>query len=77
MGLIKLILLLVLAVIVYRLWRQMKTAQADKRRSTSPPPAPRMVRCAQCQLHLPENLALRQDDRWYCSSEHRDVDQHL
>lgn len=77
MGLIKLIIVLVLAVIAYRFWRRMKAAQAAGRHSTSPPPAPRMVRCTQCQLHLPENLALRRDDKWYCSSEHRDVDQHL
>lgn len=77
MGLIKLVILLALAYLAFSFWRRLKAAQADKRRATPPPQAPRMVRCAQCQLHLPENLALRQADKWYCCSEHRDVDQHL
>ena len=76
MGLIKLLILLALGYIAYTVWRRMKAVQADRQRRTPPSQAPRMVRCAQCQLHLPESLALRQDDKWYCSSEHRDnVDQ--
>ena len=74
MGLIKLLILLALGYVAYTIWRRMKAAQADRQRNTPPPQAPRMVRCVQCQLHLPENLALRQDDKWYCCSEHRDVD---
>lgn len=74
MGLIKLFILLVLAYIAFVFWRQFKAAQAEKHR-TPPQQPPKMVRCAQCQLHLPEHLALRQDDKWYCCSEHRDVDQ--
>lgn len=77
MGLIKLLLLLALAYIAYSFWRRMKAAQADKHRHTPPSQAPRMVRCTHCQLHLPESLALRQDDQWYCCSEHRDVDKQL
>ena len=76
MGLIKLFILLVLAYIAFVFWRQWKAAQAERRRAGPPPnQPPKMVRCAQCQLHLPEHLALRQDDKWYCCSEHRDVDQ--
>ncbi len=77
MGLIKLFILLALAYVAFVFWRRLQAANAEKRRAAPPPSAPRMVRCAQCQLHLPENLALRQDDKWYCCSEHRDVDQHL
>lgn len=77
MGLIKLILLVVLVYLAYSFWRRLKAAQADTQRRTPPSQAPRMVRCAQCQLHLPESLALRQDDQWYCCSEHRDVGKQL
>lgn len=75
MGMIKLFIFLVLAYIAFVFWRQMKTIKAEKRRGASPQHPPKMVRCAQCQLHLPEHLALRQGDKWYCCSEHRDVDQ--
>ncbi|CEA05811.1 hypothetical protein BN1049_02282 [Pseudomonas saudimassiliensis] len=76
MGLIKLFIILVLAYIAFVFWRQWKAAQTEKRRAAPPPQqSPRMVRCQQCQLHLPEHLALRQGNKWYCCSEHRDVDQ--
>lgn len=75
MGLIKLFIFLALAYIAFSFWRRMKAAQADRKRQAPPSQAPKMVRCAQCQLHLPETLALRRDDKWYCCSEHRDVDQ--
>lgn len=32
----------------------------------------RMVRCAYCQVHLPEDDALHQGDRWFCGPDHRD-----
>lgn len=73
MGLIKLFILLVLAYVALTFWRQMKAAQADRRRSTPQQQAPKMVRCAQCHVHLPEHLAIRDNDQWYCCSEHRDV----
>ena len=75
MGLIKLLIFLALAYLAFSFWRRIKAAQADRQRPSPPPQAAKMVRCAQCQLHLPETLALRQNDQWYCCSEHRDVDQ--
>lgn len=31
-----------------------------------------MVRCAWCQVHVPENEAQREGGEWFCSSAHRD-----
>ncbi len=76
MGLIKLFILLVLIYLAFTFWRQRKAWQADKRRASSPQQPAKMVRCNQCQLHLPERLAIRQGDDWYCCSEHRDADKH-
>src|SRR5690554_7944661 len=56
MGLIRFLILLALAYVAYLLWRRFKAARAESRRHDAPEPE-RMVRCAQCQLHLPENLA--------------------
>jgi uncharacterized protein len=30
-----------------------------------------MIRCAQCGVHVPRNLAVNQDQHWYCSQAHR------
>lgn len=32
----------------------------------------RMVRCSWCQVHLPEDDALRERGDWFCSGDHRD-----
>lgn len=37
-------------------------------------PAGNMVRCAHCGLYLPEDDAVRDGERFYCSPEHRDQD---
>ena len=73
MGLIRLLIVLALAYAAYLFWRRFQAAKANQHRP--PEAAPRMVRCAQCQVHLPEDRALRQHNKWYCCSEHRDVDQ--
>lgn len=31
-----------------------------------------MVRCTYCNVHLPENDALRERGEWFCCSAHRD-----
>ncbi|MFG6668757.1 PP0621 family protein [Halomonas sp. HNIBRBA4712] len=31
-----------------------------------------MVRCRWCDVHVPENEALRHDDKWFCSVAHRE-----
>ena len=33
-----------------------------------------MVRCARCQLHIPETEAISKGNRYYCSREHADED---
>jgi len=78
MGLIKLIILVavVLAALVW--WRRFKAWQAARR---PPPPAPGspepMVRCAQCKVHLPRNLALQgKNQHWYCSQQHLQESRH-
>ncbi|MCW4149755.1 HTTM domain-containing protein [Halomonas sp. 18H] len=52
---------------MYREWQQDR--QADDQ---SDAPANAMVRCAWCQVHLPESDALRERREWFCSTEHRD-----
>lgn len=76
MGLIKLIILALLAWFALRLWRGLQQQQVQQRRQHSARAQQEpslMVRCAQCQIHLPQDSALRADDHWYCCAEHRDA----
>lgn len=77
MGLIK---LLVLAVVVFAgvtLWRRLQAQRGRRDRFTTDRKTPEsMVRCHKCNVHIPENKALRSDQDWYCCSEHRDAGRH-
>jgi uncharacterized protein len=64
---------LLLAVVLYVLWRGWKQRQAE---SLKPPPAAKrpvesMVLCAQCGLHLPEGDAVKDGSHFYCCEAHR------
>lgn len=39
--------------------------------SHAAPRVPRMVRCAHCELYLPEDEALGSGEQRYCSAEHQ------
>ena len=70
MGIIRLIILLLL---VYLIWRLINST----RRALQPRPpaptdgAPKMLKCRQCGTHVPENEAIRDGDRSFCSDAHR------
>ena len=71
MGLIRLLMLLVVAWIGWRIYRIL-TARSQPRT----PPVEEMVRCAHCDLHLPRSAAVRDGDSWYCSEAHRSLGGH-
>lgn len=70
MGLIRLI---IIALLIWLVWRLISsTLQTLKPR----PPAkndqaPKMVRCLHCGVHVPEHDARWDQDRSFCSEEHR------
>lgn len=75
MGLIKFILLLIVLFAAFSIWRQWQAWQASRRQPPPPPDKPPlMVRCTRCGVHLPEQQALREADRWYCSTDHLEAD---
>ena len=75
MGLIKLVILLVLAYVALTIWRRLKAQQANKARSSAAPDTPTlMVRCSRCKVYLPETQALHEGDRWYCCKNHLEAD---
>ncbi len=68
----KLILLLVLGLLAYLVFKGFQRAASRRERSEGDPRAPeRMVVCAHCGVHLPESEALEDDGRHFCSEEHR------
>ena len=74
MGLIRILLIVLLIWVAWRLLRQALlpgpgagSGSGEANRGDSPT---RMVRCAQCGVHLPEQEAVHKDDHFFCGKEH-------
>jgi len=64
-----LVLFAVIVLVFGGIWRLLAGTRRDG--GSVRPPTARMVRCAQCDLYLPEEEALRRGEGYYCSEEHR------
>lgn len=68
----KLVVLILIAVAAWLVWRALRRAEAARRRPRGPRnDGERMVDCSQCGLHLPVSEALESQGRYFCSEEHR------
>lgn len=72
MGLLRLILLIVLALLLYRLVRRWLEQKAARQRMRTQDKG-RMLACAHCGVYFPEQDAVRAGDQVYCSAAHRDA----
>lgn len=75
MGLVRLLFWIALIAAAVWLWRRY-TCPRRKRDTTPQPDAQPMVRCAHCQVHLPQAQALQQDGQWFCSQAHLEQSRH-
>jgi uncharacterized protein len=67
---LRLIVLLVITALVFGgILRMLARVRRDGGRIHAAPA--RMVRCAHCDLYLPQEEALRQGEDYYCGEEHR------
>ncbi len=75
MGFIGLLRLLAVLFCIWMLWRFVRKKTAGSHQSTGRPNNGSMVACEVCGTHVPEDKAISANDRWYCSTEHRDQGQ--
>lgn len=70
MGIIR---LLILAALIWLVWRILRSTLLAPPQQGNPPASgtQKMVRCAECGVHTPESLAVRQNEQRFCSEEHR------
>lgn len=72
MNLIRIIvigLIIYLLIRIFKRWSANKTSHVAKKQSEHD----KMVRCDICQLHVPENEALKKNGKFYCSQEHLEL----
>lgn len=70
-GIRVLLYLLGIALVV---WILLRLAKGPRIESKPGKKVGDMVRCAHCGTYVPRNDALREGDKYYCSSNHRDED---
>lgn len=66
----RLLILVAVAFLIYTLLRQLVRGWTKKELPQRPSRSGTMVRCAFCGLHVPEQEALRSDDKYFCSNNH-------
>ncbi len=66
---VRLLFWIALIAAAFWLWRKFKAGNAAPR-DASPENTLKMVRCAHCGVHVPNDRALRRGNEWYCSSTH-------
>jgi uncharacterized protein len=69
-NVLKAILLILLIALAYWFFAGGRRA-ADSRRQSQPHQSERMVKCAYCQLRIPEGESLLAAGKHYCCDEHR------
>jgi len=75
MGLVRLLLLVFIAWLVWWLIRPLFRPESKSRQAgEAGREVENMVRCAHCGLNLPQHEAIKADDKYYCSEEHRRLD---
>ena len=67
----KLLLILVVVIVGVLMWRAAATRGRKQERPPEPPPVQTMVRCAECEVHLPESDAVALEGRHFCTEAHR------
>ncbi|NOZ36930.1 MAG: hypothetical protein GXP11_02465 [Gammaproteobacteria bacterium] len=74
MGLVRLVVILIIAWLIYsttRRWLASLDQKWDQKKSGRSEKIETMVSCAYCGLHVPQNEALQAQGKYYCSSEHQ------
>jgi uncharacterized protein len=67
----KYLLLFLLGVVAYLLWKGLRRNAGRQRDAEDPRSGERMVDCSQCGVHLPVSDAVGEGGRFFCSEEHR------
>ncbi|MBE0509097.1 MAG: hypothetical protein K0A95_06280 [Chromatiales bacterium] len=75
MNLIRVLIIALLVWLAYRAIRGMLSKPRPGKARRPESLSTDMVRCQHCGIHIPKHEALPRGEHYYCSPEHRDLDQ--
>jgi len=67
---VRLLFWIALIAAAFWLWRKFKAGNAASSSNAPQDTTLKMVRCAHCGVHLPNDRALHRGNEWYCSTAH-------
>jgi uncharacterized protein len=71
MGLIRLIIIVFLGWLLFRLFRHWQNRLSSKPTSSGEK-IDTMVKCAQCGVHVPQKSAIESNGQFFCCEEHKE-----
>ncbi len=71
MGLIRFLFLLLILYVLWFVAKNYLRKQEMRERARGKPQVARIVRCKQCDIHLPEPEAVHDGDDWFCTPAHK------
>ena len=72
MGLIRLLIFVLAAWLAWKMFQNYRVKQARQRQERQKALRRElMVKCAYCQVHLPESDAVAHDELWFCNPQHK------
>lgn len=74
MGLMRLLLICVVAYLAYFAWRNYQAKQRIARQQAANS-IKQTIRCAYCDAHTPKDHAISANGQWYCSEQHKQLAQ--
>jgi len=71
MGIFRLLTILLIAWLVYALYKRYIKNKSLKRPTNKRKNTEKVVKCEHCATHIPEHEAIVDKGRYYCSEEHK------
>lgn len=73
MGIFRLLTILLIAWLVYALYKRYVKARSQNLTSKKSKNPEKIVKCEHCATHIPEHEAIIDKERYYCSEEHKRI----
>jgi uncharacterized protein len=73
MGLFRLIILFALIWLAYSIYKRYQASSSNHSNDHSDVATQKMVMCEVCDVHIPLNEAIEENNHYFCSQEHVDI----
>ncbi len=73
MGLFRLLVVLALIWLAYSIYKRIQSSRGSSVEDHKEALSQKMVTCEVCDIHIPLNEAIEENNHYFCSTEHLDI----